>query len=50
MNIYLRDLLNEKLGVISRVFQEDDVYHISKITNEFISVIMKNTEISYTDY
>ena len=49
-NIYLRDFLNEKLGVISRVFQEDDVFHISKITNEFIDIIMKTPENKYTDY
>ena len=50
MSIYLRNLLNEKLGVISRVFQEDDVFNISKITNNFISNIMNNPEVKYTGY
>ena len=47
---YRKLFLNEQMGVIARVFQEKEVYDISKITNDFLKKIYKNPNKSYTDY
>ena len=42
--------LNEKMGVIARVFQEKEVYDISKIVNDFMNKIRKTPEEPVEDY
>ena len=39
--------LNEKMGVIARVFQEKEIYNVSKITNDFMNKIQKHPDKSY---
>ena len=43
MSIDFRNyILNEKMGVISRIFQETEVNRISEIINDFTENIYKN--------
>ena len=39
--------VNEKMGVVSRVNQDTDVFKISEISNDFINKILKNPDKKY---
>lgn len=44
MYIDFTNLLNEKMGIISRVNQTTDVFHISELSNKFIDEIYKDVD------
>lgn len=50
MYVTLSEILDEKMGIISRVHQTTDVFNISEIANDFISKIYNQPNVQYETY
>lgn len=47
MILNFHDYINEKLGTLSRIYQETDEFKISEIVNDFVKHILENPDDNY---